>query len=154
MSNVISVKEFNRRSKARRKKGKRVIKQVIALRNKNKRTLRAREKIALKHERVVSPRHTANLIQPSQPFAILQMKGDYLSTAIYQFDYDPGTLTLKVQFWKVRIRNKRVVSRSPGGIYMYFEVPSRIYENFVNASSKGRYFYYNIRGRFTKGRIG
>ncbi|MHA2219950.1 MAG: KTSC domain-containing protein, partial [Candidatus Hodarchaeales archaeon] len=125
------------------KRGKRIIKQVIALRKVKKKALKARERRAIKTEKVISPRHEADLTGPVA-FAILQMEGDILSTAIYTFDYDPSTLTLQIQFWKIRVKNKRVVSRRPGNVYMYFQVPSSIHDNLIRASSKGRYFYYNI----------
>jgi hypothetical protein len=136
------------------KRGKRIIKEVVALRKQKRRVLKARERRAIKHEKVISPRHKADLILPGESFAILQMKGDMLSTAIYQYDYDPSTLTLLIQFWRIRVRNNRVVSRRPGSEYMYFQVTSRTYEGLVRASSKGRYFYYNIRGRFPFKRMG
>ena len=137
-----------------RKKGKRVIKHVVALRKVKKSALRAREKRAIKTRRAISPRHKADLVKPDEPFAILQMKGDMFSTAIRKFDYDPVTLTLKVQFWKVRVKKKRVVSRRPGGIYLYFVVPPKVHEDLIRASSKGRYFYYNIRGLYNFTRLG
>jgi hypothetical protein len=150
---VQSVAEFRSKQKAIRKKGKRVIKDVIALRKKKRKALRQRSKRAIISERVISPRHEARLEGPST-FGILQMEGDILSTAIYYFDYDPDTLTLIVQFWKVRVKNKRVVSRRPGNKYMYYGVPSEIHSKFVGASSKGRFFYYNIRGLYNFQRLG
>lgn len=101
----------------------------------------------------LSPHHKAQLLFPSRPFGartqlIRKLQGGYISTAIYKFEYLPAHKVLIVQFWKIRIRKKKIVSRQPGGIYAYYGVSNRRYMNFVNASSKGRYFYYNIRGWF------
>lgn len=54
------------------------------------------------------------------------------STNLASVGYDPESSTLEIEF-----RN--------GGIYQYFGVPQHIYEELINASSKGQYFYHNIR---------
>ena len=35
-----------------------------------------------------------------------------------------------------------------GGLYAYYNVPSGIYNGLMSASSKGRYFHANIKGRY------
>ena len=150
---VQSVVEFRKRQKVIRKKSKRVIKQVIALRKTKRKALRQRAKRTIITKRAISTRVEAGLIGPKR-FAVQQLEGFLDSTAIKEFDFDPLTLTLKIQFWISRIKKGRVVSRKPGGIYIYFEVPSREYEGLLGASSKGRYFYYRIRGRYNFQRLG
>ncbi len=41
-----------------------------------------------------------------------------------------------------------------GGLYAYYNVPSRVYSGLMNASSKGRYFHANIKGRYGDTKIG
>lgn len=41
-----------------------------------------------------------------------------------------------------------------GGLYAYYNVPARIYNSLMNASSKGGYFHANIKGRYGDTRIG
>ena len=36
----------------------------------------------------------------------------------------------------------------PGDIYMYFDVPVQVYRRWVNATSKGHYFWVNIRNNY------
>ena len=40
-----------------------------------------------------------------------------------------------------------------GSVYQYFQVPEVIYHELLNAESKGRYHYHNIRGEFDYERI-
>ena len=134
-----------KRLKAIRKQAKTVRKQTVKLRTVSRKALKQREKRAIKTERAISPRYQADLIMPGVPFAVEQMEGVLDSTAICNFDYDPLTLTLKVQFWRSRIRKGKVVSQRPGSVYIYFQVPEKVHQEFIRASSKGRYFYYNIR---------
>lgn len=35
-----------------------------------------------------------------------------------------------------------------GAVYNYFKVPNKTYKEFMNAKSKGKYFYKNIRESF------
>lgn len=37
--------------------------------------------------------------------------------------------------------------------YQYYDVPERVYKDFLNASSKGRYCYYNIAYEYDYDRI-
>ena len=41
-----------------------------------------------------------------------------------------------------------------GGLYAYYNVPSGVYSGLMNASSKGRYFHANIKGRYGDTKIG
>ncbi len=61
------------------------------------------------------------------------------SSAIASVGYDAGRETLEVEF------------RS-GNVYRYFGVPEEVYEDFLRARSKGRYFGSFIRGRFDSAR--
>jgi hypothetical protein len=57
------------------------------------------------------------------------------STVIRRITYDEPAQRLRVQF----------VS---GALYDYFAVPRPIYEAFIRAPSKGRYFATHVRDRF------
>lgn len=37
---------------------------------------------------------------------------------------------------------------SSGAEYAYHEVPTGIYQDFLDADSKGKYFYQHIKGRY------
>lgn len=54
------------------------------------------------------------------------------SSNLASVGYDESTSTLEIEF------------RS-GGIYQYFGVPQNIYQELMNASSKGTYFDQNIK---------
>lgn len=41
-----------------------------------------------------------------------------------------------------------------GGLYAYYNVPTRIYNSLMSASSKGGYFHANIKGRYGDTKIG
>jgi hypothetical protein len=58
------------------------------------------------------------------------------SSAIASLGYDPKREMLEVEF------------RS-GNVYRYLDVPEEIFQDLLQAKSKGRYFGENIRGRFT-----
>ena len=51
------------------------------------------------------------------------------SSSIKSVGYDPDAEILEVEFLK-------------SGIYHYFDVPSRIYEDLINAFSKGKYYTF------------
>lgn len=36
----------------------------------------------------------------------------------------------------------------PGDVYVYFDVPVKVYQRFVNANSKGHYFWVHIRNKY------
>jgi hypothetical protein len=57
------------------------------------------------------------------------------STSLKSVAYDEETLTLEVEFVE-------------GGIYQYSGVPLELYEELINAESKGRFYVGNIRNAF------
>ncbi len=61
------------------------------------------------------------------------------SSAIASLGYDPARETLEVEF------------RS-GNVYRYFDVPREVYQDFLGARSKGRYFGAFIRGQYDSAR--
>ena len=62
------------------------------------------------------------------------------STSLKSVGYDEDTEELEIEF-------------NDGRLYQYFSVPSNEYENFMNASSLGRYFVKNIRNNYSFNRI-
>ncbi len=54
------------------------------------------------------------------------------SSNIYSIGYDPVSQTLEVEF-------------NNGSIYQYYGVPEFIYEDFMNADSKGSYLDHYIK---------
>ena len=40
-----------------------------------------------------------------------------------------------------------------GSLYRYYNVPKRIYTNMLSATSKGKYFWRHVRGKFEYERI-
>lgn len=61
------------------------------------------------------------------------------SSAIASVGYDRGREELEVEF------------RS-GNVYRYFRVPEEVYEELLQASSKGRFFGAHIRGQYDSAR--
>ena len=57
------------------------------------------------------------------------------STDIASVGYDESTLTLEIEF-------------VTGSIYQYFDVPSTVHSNLMSASSHGKFFHAEIRGKF------
>ena len=57
------------------------------------------------------------------------------SSAISHVDYDPLTAELHVTF-------------TTTGLYTYTGVPHQVYEDFLTAASKGRFFNDNIRDHY------
>ena len=57
------------------------------------------------------------------------------SSAICSVGYDPASETLEVEF-------------QSGNVYRYSGVPEEIYEDFLQARSKGRFFGTFIRGQY------
>lgn len=107
---------------------------------------------SMKFTQVISPRHEAEMYRPAHmqmamfdPL-MLEARTSLLSTCIYSFDYDPKTFSLDITFWGYKQRYK-------AGTWRYYRVPMDIVENLIKASSKGRYFYYNIRTSFQYKRI-
>lgn len=62
------------------------------------------------------------------------------SSNIRSIGYDVQDETLEVEFGN-------------GGIYQYFGVPQKIYERFMDALSKGRFFSTRIRDKFSTKKI-
>ena len=113
-----------------------------------KSALKAREKRALKYDRPISSRKGPYLIDPERPFLYQREAKDYESTAIYYFSYDHETRSLLVQFWKIRVRNGVVIKRwASNKKYLYPNITPQLYEKFVKAGSKGRFFLANIKGK-------
>ena len=50
-------------------------------------------------------------------------------------------------------RNMLQVEFIVGGIYQYENVPTRVYEDFLSASSHGRFFETEIKGQYSYRRI-
>lgn len=63
------------------------------------------------------------------------------SSNIASIGYDPDSQTLEVEFHS-------------GGVYQYFQVPTSIHDDFLNASSKGQYLSQNIKNRFPYNQVG
>lgn len=57
------------------------------------------------------------------------------SSAILEIDYDPASRTLFIRF-------------VDGDLYAYFDVPAGVYDRFLAADSKGRFFAEEIRGSY------
>lgn len=58
------------------------------------------------------------------------------SKNIQSIGYDADSHTLEVEF-------------NSGGVYQYSSVPQEVYEGFIGADSKGRYFSANIKGVYS-----
>ncbi len=54
------------------------------------------------------------------------------SSNLASIGYEPDTSMLEIEFLT-------------GSIYQYFGVPQAVYEELMNASSKGSYFYHQVR---------
>ncbi len=62
------------------------------------------------------------------------------SEAVSDIDYIPGARRLRVRF-------------TSGERYAYEDVPPELYERFVTAESKGRFFQAEVRDRFAYRRL-
>ena len=62
------------------------------------------------------------------------------SSDLSAVDYDEWTGTLVIAF-------------NSGGVYEYYRVPYSEYAGLMNASSHGKYFHANIKGRYSYRRI-
>ena len=98
--------------------------------------------------RVFSERRETKLAQHAVahvPFTTQQnIYGE--STAIYSMAYDPDKKVLRLTFWKYK-------QRGAGGTYLYYNVPLELWKSLQQASSKGRFFWYNIRGLYNFRRV-
>ncbi len=67
---------------------------------------------------------------------VINMKRDSIkSSNLNSIGYDLSSRTLEIEF-------------NNGAIYLYFSVPQTIYNNLMRASSHGRYFNRNIKGKY------
>lgn len=57
------------------------------------------------------------------------------SSNVVSIGYDPGSMTLEVEF-------------RDGAIYQYFDVPEVVYQELMHASSIGQYMHNNIRNAY------
>ncbi len=57
------------------------------------------------------------------------------SSNVAEIGYDAPTMTLEVAF-------------HDGSVYQYFDVPERVYQEFMRADSKGKFQNANIRYNF------
>ena len=62
------------------------------------------------------------------------------SSNIASVGYDAPTQTLQVEF----------VS---GSLYQYFDVPQNVFEDFIEAGSKGKYFSAQIKGIYRYAKV-
>lgn len=70
------------------------------------------------------------------------MQRDYVSSSnIVSVGYDPTSETLEVEF-------------QSGAVYQYYNVNQSIYDEFMNAPSKGRFLAYQIKNAFPYSRVG
>jgi len=73
-----------------------------------------------------------------------------LTEAIYHQDLVSSNLD---SVWYNTKTEKLRVKFLSGGIYQYTDVPEEIYEELINATSHGSFFYYNIAYSFPYKRI-
>ena len=62
------------------------------------------------------------------------------SSNVSSIGYDPSTLTLEVEF-------------TNGSIYQYFDVQEMVYQEFMRASSKGKFLHANIKNHYRYTRL-
>ena len=62
------------------------------------------------------------------------------SSNISSVGFDADTLTLEIEF-------------TNGNVYQYFDVPSTIYEELMQAESKGRFLSSQIKGVYRYARL-
>jgi KTSC domain len=63
------------------------------------------------------------------------------SSNIAQIGYEPDSQILEIQFLS-------------GGVYQYSSVPPSVFDEFMAASSKGRYFSAYVKDRYPTTRVG
>lgn len=63
------------------------------------------------------------------------------SSSISSVGYDSSSSVLEVEF-------------ANGSVYQYFGVPQNVFDDFMNASSKGQFFNFNIKDRYSTARAG
>lgn len=63
---------------------------------------------------------------------------------------------LSLFVYKLRDEDKKKILEvefNHGGVYQYFDVSKKVYDDLMDADSHGRYFVYNIRDCYEYGRI-
>jgi hypothetical protein len=63
------------------------------------------------------------------------------SSALQSVGYDPENKVLELEF------------RDNGGVWQYFKLPARVYNNFIHAPSLGNYFVTKIKGRYRQMKV-
>jgi len=138
------VKYSRKRAQAKRKTGKKLASYRKAYSTWRGRRVKRAELVS----RVYSQRWETRLAQHAvayMPYATEQPIS-LESTAIYAMGYDPKKGILYITFWTYKMRG-------PGNTYAYYGVPRGRWDALNEASSKGRYFYYNIRGAYNYRRL-
>jgi hypothetical protein len=74
------------------------------------------------------------------PFSTSSAPISVSSSNLRSVAYHDWTGTLEIEFWS-------------GGIYQHYNVPYSLYDGLMHASSKGSYYYYNLRNRYGCTRI-
>lgn len=62
------------------------------------------------------------------------------SSNIASIGYDESSETLEIEFLN-------------GGLYQYFDVPQRVYEELIAADSHGKYLAANIKGTYRYSKV-
>lgn len=62
------------------------------------------------------------------------------SSMIYDIGYDPETETLEIGF-------------NSGTVYQYYDVEQDVFDDFMKADSKGRYFLNNVEPFYSYARV-
>ena len=62
------------------------------------------------------------------------------SSNIASIGYDEASKTLEIEFLN-------------GGVYQYFDVPMRVYEDIMSAGSHGVYLAQNIKGAYRYSKV-
>ncbi|WP_101294553.1 KTSC domain-containing protein [Halegenticoccus soli] len=62
------------------------------------------------------------------------------SSSLKSVGYDPDDETLEIEFHS-------------GGVYRYRDVPRRVYQELLSASSHGSYFHEHVRGQYDYRRL-
>jgi len=69
------------------------------------------------------------------------MRDTVASTTVTSIGYDEPTQTLEVEF-------------SSGSIYQYYNITAFLYEQLMQAPSKGQFLHANIRNAYPYSRVG
>lgn len=62
------------------------------------------------------------------------------SSNIASIGYDEASQTLEIEFLN-------------GGVYQYFDVPKRVYEDMMSAGSHGQYLAQDIKGAYRYSKV-